>query len=86
MTRALHLELVGELTTAAFLRSLRRFIGRRGTPKILVPDNAKTFKAAEKYLKKLFKSAEVLDSLSNKGIDWRFNLERTPWWGDFLSV
>ena len=32
VTRAVHLELVEDLTAPTFLRCLRRFIGRRGTP------------------------------------------------------
>ena len=30
--------------TAAYLRSQRRFIARRGIPKLIVSDNGKTFK------------------------------------------
>ena len=85
VTRAVHLELVQDLTAATFLCCLRRFVGRRGAPKIMVSDNAKTFKAAAKALRKLFASEEVSDSLTSKGIDWRFNLERAPWWGGFFE-
>lgn len=84
-TRAVHLELVQDLTAATFLRCLRRFASRRGTPQILVSDNAKTFKAADKILTKIFKSVDVKSSLSKKGIEWRFNLERAPWWGGFFE-
>ena len=73
VTRAVHLELVQDLTAATFLRCLRGFVGSRGAPKIMVSDNAKTFKAAAKALRKLFASEEVRDSLTSKGIDWREN-------------
>ena len=85
VTRAVHLELVHDLTAATFLRCLRRFVGRRGAPKIMVSDNAKTFKAAAKALRELYTNKEVKNSLTNKGIDWRFNLERAPWWGGFFE-
>ena len=85
VTRAVHLELVHDLTAATFLRCFRRFVGRRGAPKIMVSDNAKTFKAAAKALRELFANEEVKNSLTNKGIDWRFNLERAPWWGGFFE-
>ena len=45
---------------------------------MMVSDNAKTFKAAAKALRELFASEEVRNSLTSKGIDWRFNLERAP--------
>ena len=44
MTRAIHLDLVPDLTTLAFLRSLKRFTARRGLPAKLVSDSGRTFK------------------------------------------
>ncbi|XP_028404090.1 uncharacterized protein LOC114526763 [Dendronephthya gigantea] len=85
VTRAVHLELVENLKAPTFLRCFRRFVGRRGTPKIMASDNAKTFKASKRILRDLFDNVEVEDCLSNKGIDWRFNLERAPWWGGFFE-
>ena len=78
--------LVQDLSAATFLRCLRRFTSRRGTPRIIVSDNAKTFKAAKGILRELFESEEVSDCLTSKGIDWRFNLERAPWWGGFFET
>ena len=43
VTRAIHLELVEDLSAAAFRRCLRRFAARYGTPALIVSDNAKTF-------------------------------------------
>ena len=51
----------------------------------MVSDNAKTFKAAKRILRDLFESDEVRNCLTKKGIDWRFNLERAPWWGGFFE-
>lgn len=79
MTRATHLELVGDLSTGAFIRALRRFAGRRGTPGLIVSDNAKTFKTANKVLEKLYNHPEVAQELSSQKIEWKFNLERPPW-------
>ena len=48
-------------------------------------DNAKTFKATKTILRDLFKSDKVKNCLTKKGTDWRFNLERAPWWGGFFE-
>ncbi|GFS61186.1 integrase catalytic domain-containing protein [Trichonephila clavipes] len=55
VTRALHLELVNNLTTETFLLALRRFISRRGLCSKILTDNAKTFKKSELELKNLWK-------------------------------
>ena len=48
-------------------------------------DNAKTFKGAEVEIHTLFRHPEVRAELENKGIEWRFNVARAPWWGDSLN-
>ena len=50
---------------------------------LITSDNAKTFKAADKALKKLYNHPEVANELSSKMIEW--NLERAPWWGGFFE-
>ena len=84
-SRALHLDLVIDLSGPAFLRSLRRFTARRGTPSLINSDNAKTFKFAAKFLSTLAKDPSVFSFLQDKRITWRFNLERSPWWGGYFE-
>ena len=48
--RAIHLEIVSDMTTTAFLFCLRRCIATRGTPSEIVSDNAMQFKLAHKTL------------------------------------
>ena len=45
VTRAVHLELVLDLSAVTFIRCLKRFTARSGLPRKIVSDNAKTFKA-----------------------------------------
>ena len=59
VTRAVHLEVVPDLTTAAFLRSLKCFTARRGLPRRFVSDNGKTFKAASKTIKAMMQHEDV---------------------------
>ena len=40
VTRAVHLELVDDFTSAEFLMAFRRFVARRGTPVLVISDNA----------------------------------------------
>ncbi|XP_044171892.1 uncharacterized protein LOC122956294 [Acropora millepora] len=85
VTRAVRLELVEDLSTATFRRCLRRFIARNGTPALIVSDNAKTFQATQKALTRLFNHPEVRADLERDKIEWKFNLERAPWWGGFFE-
>ena len=85
VTRPVHLELVEDLLVETFKRCLRRFIARRGIPALIVSDNAKTFKGTEKQLRTLFRHPQVREEMQNHRIEWRFNLERAPWWGGFFE-
>ena len=50
-TRAVHLEIAGDLSSDSFILSLRRFIARRGNVKNIRSDNGTNFIGAEKELK-----------------------------------
>ncbi|XP_071160975.1 uncharacterized protein [Mytilus edulis] len=59
VTRAVHLELVYDLSEESFLLCFRRFVSRRSVPKIMMSDNALTFKAASNEISRLFNSRKV---------------------------
>ena len=65
--RAVHLNLVPDLTTSSFLRTLKRFAARRGLPSRIVSDNGKTFKAAAKAIQAIVNSREVQEHLTGLG-------------------
>ncbi|GFS57833.1 integrase catalytic domain-containing protein [Trichonephila clavipes] len=76
-----HLELVSDLSTAAFLAALRRFIARRSCPSKIISDNGSNFKGASSHLRKLVDlclQEEVQNFLSLKGIEWSFIPPYTP--------
>ena len=81
VSRAVHLELLTNQTMEGFFTGRKRLIARRGLPQIIYSDNAKTFQAAAKWLKRVLNSEEVKDFLSTQNLQWRFNLSRAPWWG-----
>ena len=84
-SRAIHLETVPNLSTAAFIRCLKKYIARRVLPNVITSDNAKTFKNANKEIGKLLKSAEVQEYVAQKNIVWKFILERAPWFRGFYE-
>lgn len=51
--KAVHLELVTDLSTQAFLQAFQRFIARRGRTKNIYSDNGTNFKGANKELNEL---------------------------------
>ena len=85
VTRAVHLDIVPDMTAESFIRCFRRFTARRGFPLRMVSDNAKTFKAAARAIAAVVKSSTISDHLSNVGTKWTFNLERAPWWGGLFE-
>ncbi|GFS76172.1 integrase catalytic domain-containing protein [Trichonephila clavipes] len=88
VTRAVHLELVSDMSTKCFLLALRRFLARRGNCKVIYFDNARTFKAAEReltYFANILKDSEFQSFVADKGIHWKFIVERAPWWGGFYE-
>ena len=85
VTRAIHLELVLDLSAEIFKQTLKKFAARRGTPSLIVSDNAKTFEATAKWLKKLYRDPSVQHYLQENNIRWRFNLSLVPWWGGFFE-
>ena len=84
-TRAIHLELATDKSADTFIRCPRRLTARRGTPEIIVSDNAKTFKSAAKVLRKVFSYPSVKRFLAGRRIAWRFKVDRTSWWGGFFE-
>ena len=82
-TRAVHLELTKELSAVAFLQSFRKFCARRGVPAVIMSDNAKTFKHSSKEIKKIVRSDQVREHLTNYNTEWQFIAEKAPWWGGY---
>ena len=86
VTKALHLEAVTELTTAAFLAAYRRFVSRRGHCSLLLSDNGRNFLGADVELRRLFKAAsdfhkDVSAYLANDGTAWSFIPPHAPHFG-----
>jgi hypothetical protein len=72
-TKAVHVELVGDLTTESFLNALKRLISRRGMVSKLYSDNATNFIGSKNELQKRIQS--------DHNIEWHFIPPRSPHMG-----
>ncbi|XP_058128358.1 uncharacterized protein LOC131291530, partial [Anopheles ziemanni] len=87
-TKAVHLELVGDLSTQGFIAALRRFTCRRGVPEHLHSDNGKNFEGAKNELLELFERFEseqeqshISTACAEQGITWHMIPPRAPHFG-----
>lgn len=84
-TKAIHVELVSNLTAEAFIAALRRFIARRDLIDHLYCDNGSNFVGASRELKAFFKSEEFLcqvhDYAANTQFQWHFIPPNSPHFG-----
>lgn len=87
-TRALHLEMVSDLSTAAFLAAFRRFSARRGKCSDMFSDCGTNFVGAKREIgdiTKVLKSKEhnsiVSSTLANDGTNWHLIPAGSPHFG-----
>ncbi len=77
-TRAIHLELVEDMSAPSFVSTLKRFIARRGAPSLITSDNAKTFLSTSNHLKKIVDEVPLESFLTRNRIQWKFITARSP--------
>ncbi|XP_055907234.1 uncharacterized protein LOC129942362 [Eupeodes corollae] len=88
VTKAIHIELVGDLSSIAFLSALDRFVARRGKPCEIWSDNGTNFVGAKRLLNELYNhlcsqqhNNIVIDHLSKDNISWKFIPPSSPHFG-----
>ena len=81
VSRAIHLEIVPNLSSEAFLQVLETMSWKKAPPKVLLSDNATCFTGANKILLELSKENAMVTGLAIKGIEWNFTPARAPWFG-----
>lgn len=81
-TRAVHCEVVSDLSTNAFLACFKRFVARRSAPSDVYSDNATNFVGASRELDRLLShdnaQREIIDATSHLQIKWHFQPPRSP--------
>ncbi|XP_076660298.1 uncharacterized protein LOC143363618 [Halictus rubicundus] len=84
-TKAIHLEVVSDMTTEAFVAALKRFIARRGICKNIYSDNGTNFVGANNDLTELSRvlreDKRVRRFLEDKEISWHFMPALSPHFG-----
>lgn len=80
--KAVHLEIVSDLTTDAFLAALDRFVSRRGIPSNVYSDCGTNYVGAARQLRTLFRDAKVQQRISaHLSCTWHFNPPAAPHFG-----
>lgn len=81
--KAVHLEIVSDLSTDTFLAALDRFVARRGILSNLYSDCGTNYVGDTRQLKTLSRKAEVQNHLtSHLSCTWHFNPPAAPHLGD----
>lgn len=85
VTKAIHLEIVSDLTTSAFIAALRRMAARRGVPGHIYSDQGSNFIGANKILKQelaeisgILSDQDTTSAIAEMNIEWHFNAPSWP--------
>ncbi|XP_062703648.1 uncharacterized protein LOC134286094 [Aedes albopictus] len=88
VTKSVHLELVSDMSTAAFIAAMQRFISRRGIVREFHSDNGSNFRGAKAELHELYSmfrdnvTVHQIESFcQNKEIAWHFIPPDAPEFG-----
>ncbi|XP_049871181.1 uncharacterized protein LOC126370387 [Pectinophora gossypiella] len=86
-TKAIHLEVVSDMTSESFLAAFKRFVARRGHIAEVWSDNGTTFVGAARQLAELFDvesssvAVEIADWFATNGTSWHFIPPHSPNFG-----
>jgi len=75
--RAVHIEVAHSLDTSSFINALRRFIARRGSPRVIMSDNSTNLTSGEKELREAiggWNESKIGEFLLQREVRWVFDL------------
>ncbi|GFS72576.1 integrase catalytic domain-containing protein [Trichonephila clavipes] len=86
VTKAIHLEIISDLTSQALIAALKIFISRRGKCHKIFSDNGTNMIGANREIKALSKlvrdrEESLFAFFAEEGIEWSFIPPRSPNWG-----
>lgn len=80
--KAVHLEIVTDLSTESFLAALDRFTSRQGIPANIYTDCGTNYVGAAKQIKALLNASDTRQAVSTRiQCEWHFNLLGAPHFG-----
>ena len=89
VTRAVHLELMSDMSTEQFLLGFKRFVARHVEPKDIISDNPFKCQLASDAINKLWCNVlseyDVLSYATNENIKRKYIVELPPWMGGFYQ-
>ena len=89
VTRAIHLELMHDMTTQEFLLEFGRFIARHGKPYKIISDNAAQFKLASNIVNKIWgqvlSDEDKISYAADGNIQRTFTVKLAPLMGEFYK-
>ena len=89
VVRAVHLELMYDMSTYQFLLGFRRFIAQHGKPCKIISDNAAHFKLAsdtvDKIWERILTEEDTVSYSANQNIQWTFTVELAPSMGGYYE-
>lgn len=77
--RAVHIEIVSDLSTPKFIESLQRFISRRGLPVTVFSDNGTNFVGAKNFFE--LDRAQLINFATSERFKWVFIPPKAPNFG-----
>lgn len=79
-TKLVHLELIVDLSTKAFLEGFTRFTARRGLPETIFSDNGSNLRGADRVLKEKWETITTSSApeTAKRGIKWKFIPSLSP--------
>ncbi|CAA9996049.1 unnamed protein product, partial [Nesidiocoris tenuis] len=84
--KAVHIELVGSLSTASYQAALERFVARRGLCRNIFCDQGRNFVGAAREMEEIRAFLQQTEEdvgtfLSTRNVEYRFNPPLSPWMG-----
>ena len=73
-SRAVYLDIATDYSGNSCINVLRRFFNRKGIPKLMISDNGSSFTGTD-----------VQNFATSNEMEWKFNLEKAPWFGGFFE-